>query len=137
MKKIICAFFVIINFTCFSQNISFNKVLLPYGSIQSASFGANGIVKQGNNYILPLIGFDTANISTNIQSLYFAEVNSSGENFKILDKYIQADTNYFTDYVSFIKTHNNGFCYAGDFDALPDTNYNPKPNILLCFSIVV
>ncbi len=126
MKKIICAFFVIINFTCFSQNISFNKVLLPYGSIQSASFGANGIVKQGNNYILPLIGFDTANISTNIQSLYFAEVNSSGENFKILDKYIQADTNYFTDYVSFIKTHNNGFCYAGDFDALPDTNYNPK-----------
>ena len=70
MKKIFCACFIVINFTCFSQNISFSKVISPYGSVQSASFGANGIVKQGNNYILALTGFDTANISTNIQSLY-------------------------------------------------------------------
>ena len=122
MRKIICVFFVLINFIGFSQNISFNKVIAPYGNISSASFAATGIVKQGSNYILSMTGFDTTNITTDIQSLYFAKVDSNGENFEIIKKYNQPDTNYYDGYGAFIKTHNGGFCYVGDIDS----NYNLK-----------
>ena len=124
---------MVINLACYCQNISFSKVIAPIENVFSASFTATGIVKQGNNYILSLIGFDTASVAhvNNLQSLYLAKVDSTGENFKILNKYVQADTNYYTNWGAFIKTHNNGFCYVCDIDVLPDTNYNPKTQHLI------
>ncbi|MEI6823068.1 MAG: hypothetical protein WCL51_14140 [Bacteroidota bacterium] len=106
----------------FSQNTSFSKVISPYGNINYASFAASGIVKQDNKYILALSGYDTTNISTDIQSLYFAKVDSNGDNFEIIKKYNQSDTNYYTNFGALIKTHNGGFCFVGDIDF----NYNNK-----------
>ena len=123
MKKVVCVFLILINFTCFSQNTSFSKVISPYGNIHYASFAASGIVKQDNKYILALTGFDTTNIITDIQSLYFAKVDSNGDNFEIIKKYNQSDTNYYKGYGGgFIRTKNGGFCYIGDIDS----NYNQK-----------
>jgi len=131
MKKTIIIYFILSNFTCFCQNISFSKVISPYGSVESASFVATGIVKQDNNYILSLIGFDTSSVThvNNLQSLYFAEVDSNGENFQILNKYVEADTNFYVNSGAFIKTHNGGFCYIGDIDS----NYNDKGQHFIMF----
>jgi len=134
MKKTIIIYFVLFNSICFSQNISFSKVIAPIENIQSASFLATGIVKQGNNYLLALIGYDTANISTNTQSLYFAKVDSNGNNFEIIDKYIQIDSFYCCRYGALIRTHNGGFCYTGDVISVYDTNYNPiKHHFIMLF----
>ena len=123
MKKAIIIYFVLINMACFSQTNTFSKVYSPYGSIHSTSFVATGILKQGTNYILSMTGFDTASV-TNVQSLYFAKVDSNGENFMIINKYIKTDTNYYTTWGgAFTGTHNEGFCFIGDIDS----SYNDKP----------
>ena len=123
-KHILTLLFSLLLFSAYSQNISFSKVIAPIENVMSASFTATGIVKQCNKYIISLIGFDTASIAfaNNLQSLYFAEVDSNGENFKILNKYVQTDTNYYTNWGTLIKTHNGGFCFVGDIDS----NYNNK-----------
>jgi len=134
MKKILIIYFFLINLTCFSQTNSFSKVISPYDNIHSASFVATSIVKQGNNYLLALIGYDTANISTNTQSLYFAKVDSNGNNFEIINKYIQIDSFYCSGYGALIRTHNGGFCYTGDVISVYDTNYNPiKHHFIMLF----
>ena len=122
-KHLLTLLFSIFLLNCaFNQNLSFSKVISPYGNNSYASFAANGIVKQNNNYILALIGFDTTNISTDIQSLFFAKIDSNGQNFEIIKKYNQPDTNYLLGYGPFIRIHDGGFCLVGEFDS----NYNQK-----------
>ncbi|MEI6823525.1 MAG: T9SS type A sorting domain-containing protein [Bacteroidota bacterium] len=134
MKKTIIIYLILLNLTCFSQSNSFSKAISPYGNIHSASFVATGIVKQGSNYLLTISGFDTANIITNAQSLYFAKIDSNGNNFEIIKKYVQADTNYYTGWGAFIKTHNEGFCNIGDITSVHDTSYNPiKKHFIMLF----
>ena len=125
-KHVLTLLFTLLLFSAFSQNTSFSKVISPYGNIHSASFSATSIIKQNNNYLLSLTGFDTANISTNVKSLYFAKVDSNGENFEIINKYNPLDTNYNDYFGNFIKTHNSGYCYLGDITWTYDTNWFPQ-----------
>ena len=111
-KQLVTIILSILFIGTYCQQITFNRIYIPDSIYNMESVG-HSVINKDHNFIIQAIGLSIPKTS---DKLMFLKLDSLGNITKKTS--ITKDSIFYpSGYGSLIKTHDNGYCYAGEMYA--------------------